>query len=209
MIFELDTAKIFSLREQSRHSLVERENDHLKTELGSKLVTLGRSMNAIVGHFDAADVLAQARADIAHLKEEACQNAVLTASLAQEKEGLEAKLEAANEDKVAASVQHDKELAHLRRAVKKEEDKWKAQVSEANRTCQKLQDQLDKRSGSNHYSAGSGSKSLELMWKQKVLSLMKDTKALQEENEALKDQLRRAEAYKPRSRSAKRTKLTK
>ncbi|QDZ19583.1 hypothetical protein HOP50_03g21010 [Chloropicon primus] len=208
MIFELDTAKSTSLREESRHSVLERENTHLRLELGSQLAVLGRTMSGILGHFSAAEALEQAQADIVHLTEELLQKESLAASLARETEGLKGQLQAIRLERETEGHRRDKEKRGLELTIKREGEKWKAQLAEATRTCQKLQDQVDRKSGQGQLSVGSASSSLELMWKQKVLSLQKQNKSLREEVSALEEKIREEDSFKPRAKPRKRTKAT-
>ena len=214
MIFELDTAKSSSLREESRRSNLEKENEHLKQELVSSLAALERDMTGVLGHFDAAEALATTRADAAHLREELRGMASANACLAREATDLKAQLRNEREERAAESDRHEKEVQDLRLAIKREEAKWRTNLNEAARTCRELQDRIDKQTARSPSADDTGdTDSLDVLGTDPVsVSLhAEEARALREENAALRDQIKQMEApaRKPAARSRKRTKLAK
>ena len=190
MIFELDTAKTSSAREASRKALLERENNHLKLELGSKLASLGNSMKGIVGHFEASEVLGEARADLARLGQKIDQQAREAALAAREEAALRAQLRSEQEAREAEDARHGREARDLRLAVKREAEKWRGKVAEAGVVCRGLQDKIDELVAAKRRLESRGGES----WEQRAGALKAENESLREEIGEIREKLARVQA---------------
>ena len=207
MRFELETAKSSSLREESRLSLLEKENNHLKEQLHSNLAVLQRGMSGIVDHFNATDTLAETKEEIERLNRSLLERLKINAVLEAEIERFKREREAMRLEHAAKSARQEKNLDDLKRrftlAMKREEDRGKAEVDGAKRAVADLRAEM----GQEANRRGAEVRSVEIAWKEKVLALQREAKTLREENERLRSKAREAEAPRSRSGKAKRTKL--
>ena len=186
MIYDLEMAKSSYLREESRHSLLEKENAHLKQELNSNVALINEKISGIIGHFNAQDKLNGTKAELLRLNELVLLKTKDNEILGDDVEKMKSELSRIKEKHANEAARFNQEIGYLKDAMRKEEEKWKSQLEEATQTCRHLEKQLNKEANN----------SLELMWKQKVLTLRNEVRNLEQENLSLKQRVESLENFK-------------
>jgi len=203
MKFELESVRSSSLIKESRHTLLEKENNHLKQELASSLKVIHEKFGDISNHFNAKDRLTASEAEVHRLTQRAINARKDCDAGLRELENAKEQFEMAGEAYETDLRRLKSEMESLQSKMRADEDKWRKQLAEATVTCTQLEQQLAAQSKIGHSRGGTGSKSLESMWKQKVCELRAELKKCREENEVLKAQVDHLENFKSKNSRSK------